>query len=296
MVAVPVPYWRALQPAPPPGWMRTISFFKKDNQFLRCGNRWVSINLCKFARRDQTVYRARMKDFQKGIVQAAIVAVGIIVLGFCIQSGLDSIANKDHQVNVKGLAEKEVKADKVTWPIVSKELGNDLPELYSLIGSKQAKIKAFLKRNGISDKEILVNAPQVTDLNAQDYTSSQSNLYRYNVTSVITVTSRQVDRVRSIIARQGELLKEGVAIVDGGYNNPVVYEYTAFKKLKPLMMKEAIENAEQTAGQFAENSHSKINKIVNADQGQFSIEDRDSNTPYIKKVRVVTSVTYSLKD
>ena len=39
-----------------------------------------------------------------------------------------------------------------------------------------------------------------------------------------------------------------------------------------------------------------LDKIMNADQGQFSIEDRDSNTPYIKKVRVVTTVTYSLKD
>lgn len=237
-----------------------------------------------------------MKDNQKTIIAAALIAIGIIILGCCIQKGLDSIANKDHQVNVKGLAEKEVKADKVTWPIVSKQLGNDLPELYADIATKQAKIKAFLKRNGISDKEILINAPLVTDLNAQDYASSQSNLYRYNVTSIITVTSRQVDRVRSIIARQGEMLKEGVAIVDGGYNNPVVYEYTAFKKLKPLMMKEAIENAEQTAAQFAENSQSKINKIINADQGQFSIEDRDATTPYIKKVRVVTSVTYSLKD
>ena len=237
-----------------------------------------------------------MKDNQKTIISAALVAIGIVILGFCIQGGLESIANKDHQVNVKGLAEKEVKADKVTWPIVSKELGNELPELYANIATKQSKIKAFLKRNGINDKEILVNAPQVTDLNAQDYASSQSNLYRYNVTSVITVTSNQVDRVRSIIARQGELLKEGVAIVDGGYNNPVVYEYTAFKKLKPVMMKEAIENAEQTAAQFAENSKSKINKIINADQGQFTIEDRDATTPYIKKVRVVTSVTYSLKD
>ena len=32
------------------------------------------------------------------------------------------------------------------------------------------------------------------------------------------------------------------------------------------------------------------------DRGQFSIEERDSNTPYIKKVRVVTTVTSSLKD
>ena len=61
-------------------------------------------------------------------------------------------------------------------------------------------------------------------------------------------------------------------------------------------MEEAIANAEQTAEQFAKNSKSKIDKIMNADQGQFSIENRDSNTPYIKKVRVVTTVTYSLKD
>lgn len=66
--------------------------------------------------------------------------------------------------------------------------------------------------------------------------------------------------------------------------------------MKPKMMTEAIENAEQTAQQFAQNSHSKLNKIVSADQGQFSIDDRDANTPYIKRVRVVTTVTYSLKD
>ena len=53
---------------------------------------------------------------------------------------------------------------------------------------------------------------------------------------------------------------------------------------------------EKTAQQFAENSHSTLNKIVSADQGQFSIDNRDENTPYIKKVRVVTTVTYSLKD
>ena len=61
-------------------------------------------------------------------------------------------------------------------------------------------------------------------------------------------------------------------------------------------MQEAIENAEKTAQQFAANSHSKLSKIINADQGQFSIDDRDSNTPWIKKIRVVTTVTYSLKD
>ena len=78
--------------------------------------------------------------------------------------------------------------------------------------------------------------------------------------------------------------------------NPVKYEFVSFKAMKPAMMQEAIENAELTATQFAKNSNSRLDKIMNADQGQFSIENRDSNTPYIKKVRVVTTVTYSLKD
>ena len=229
------------------------------------------------------------------IISATIIAIGIIVLGLCLKGGIDNFANKDRKVSVKGLSEREVPADKVTWPILSKELGNDLPQLYSEIGVTQSKIKKFLISNGIKEGEININAPVVIDLNADQYSNNQKG-YRYNITSIITVTSNNVKLVRSIIARQGELLKEGIAIVDGGYENPIKYEYVSFKDMKPKMMQEAIENAQKTAEQIATNSNSQLNKIVSADQGQFSIDDRDSNTPYIKKVRVVTTVTYSLKD
>ena len=229
------------------------------------------------------------------IYEAAIMAIAIVVLGLCIKWGIDDFANKDRKVTVKGLAEKEVEADKVTWPILSKEMGNNLPELYNLIAVKQAKIKKFLVDAGIKETEISVNASKVIDMNADQY-SNNTRPYRYIITSIITVTSANVKLVRSIIARQGELLKQGIAIVGGDYENPTVYEYVSFTSMKPKMMEEAISNAEKTAQQFAENSHSKLNKIVSADQGQFSIEDRDQNTPWIKKVRVVTTVTHSLKD
>ena len=229
------------------------------------------------------------------LLSAAILAVGIIVMGLCLKAGMDNFTEKDRKVTVKGLAEKEVKADKVTWPIVSKELGNDLPELYDRIAGKQLTIKRFLITNGISENEISVNAPKVIDLSADQYNENRRE-YRYNVTLVITVTSNHVDRVRGIIARQGELLKQGVAIVSDDYNNQVAYSLVSFKAMKPSMMTEAIENAEQTASQFAKNSKSTLNKIISADQGQFSIDDRDANTPWIKRVRVVTTVTYSLKD
>ncbi len=229
------------------------------------------------------------------LLQATILAVSIAFLGLCIKWGIDDFANKDRNVTVKGLAEKEVEADKVTWPIPTKELGNDLPELYQRINTTTAKVKAFLKQHGIKDDEINVNAPVVIDLNADQY-SNNNRGFRYNITSTITVTSQNVKLVRSIMAKQGELLKQGVAVLDGGYENRITYEYVGFKKMKPQMMQEAIKNAEATAQEFATNSNSKLNKITKADQGQFSIDDRDANTPYIKKVRVVTTITYSLKD
>jgi hypothetical protein len=229
------------------------------------------------------------------IIAAAITALGIVILGFSLKAGIDNFTNKDRRVTVKGLAEREVDADKVIWPIQTKEIGNDLPALYKKINATNDAVKKFLKANGIKDSEMNVNAPTVIDLSAERY-NTQPVPQRYNITSTIIVTSQNVKLVRAIMAKQGELLQQGIAIVDGGYDNPIKYEFVAFKEMKPKMMTEAIENAEKTAQQFAENSHSQLNKIVSADQGQFSIENRDENTPYIKKVRVVTTVTYSLKD
>ncbi len=62
------------------------------------------------------------------------------------------------------------------------------------------------------------------------------------------------------------------------------------------MIEEATKNAREVAQKFAADSGSRLGKIKSANQGVFSIENRDSNTPYIKKIRVVTSVTYYLKN
>ena len=231
---------------------------------------------------------------EKSIIAAALIALSVFCLGWFIKAGIDDFASKDRKVSVKGLAEQEVQADKVTWPIVSKEVGNDLPGLYDRIASTQGKIKAFLIKGGVKEDEISIGAPQVADLTAREYDTG-NRAYRYIVTSVVTVTSKNVEQVRKLIAKQGDLLREGVAIAGDSYDNQVQYEFVAFREMKPKMM-EAIENAEVTAKQFAENSHSKLDKIVSADQGQFSIENRDEYTPWIKKVRVVTTITYSLKN
>ncbi len=229
------------------------------------------------------------------VLSAAFLAVSIVVLGFTLKAGIDNFTNRSRVVTVRGLCEKEVKANKVTWPIVTKSLGNDLPSLYSQIEGTNAKILSFLKANGITDSEISVNAPNVYDQAADRY-GNQQVLYRYSLTNVVVVTSEQVEKVQQLIKRQTELLKQGVAIVAGDYSYQTNYEYTELNSIKPEMIAEATANAREAADKFANDSKSKLGKIQTASQGQFSINDRDQYTPNIKTVRVVTSITYQLQD
>lgn len=227
-------------------------------------------------------------------VEALIIAVGLWVLGANIEDGINSFVNKDRVVSVKGLAEMEVPADKVVWPLVYKDIGNDPAVLYANMEKKNAAIVSFLEENGIGKEEISIAPPEVIDMQAERY-GNRDAVYRYNATSVITVTSKNVDKVRKLMSGQAELLKQGIAITGGDYRYNVSYEFTGLNEVKPQMIEEATKNARAAAEKFARDSDSKLGKIRNASQGQFSISDRDAYTPYIKSVRVVTTVNYYLK-
>ena len=234
-----------------------------------------------------------MKDSK--LLSACVIAAALVVLGLSLRSGIVAFKNLDRVVSVKGLAEREVQADKFTWPLVYKELGNDPPDMYNIMEQQNKRVVAFLKSAGITDSEISVNPPVIADRQADNYGNEIMN-YRYKATSVITVTSSNVDKVRQLMSRQADLMKQGIAIVSEEYgSNSVEYEFTKLNEIKPEMVEEATKNARATAEKFAADSGSGIGDIRTASQGQFSIDDRDSNTPYIKKVRVVSTIEYNLK-
>ena len=229
------------------------------------------------------------------VLAGLLVALGLVALGITLGRSFVEIKDRDRIVTVKGLAEREVAADRVIWPLVFKEIGNDMTTIYNSVNRKTDIVCAFLKENGITDGEISVAAPQILDLRAERY-SNNDTPYRYNVTAVVTVTSSQVDKVRELIKRQADLLKLGVAIVDGDYRYNTQYEFTGLNDIKPEMIEEATRAARSAADKFAKDSDSRLGKIRRANQGQFVISNRDENTPYIKQVRVVTTIVYYLKD
>lgn len=234
-------------------------------------------------------------DKLKSLLPSLLLALGIVVLGLCVKSGLGSFSQNARVVTVKGLAEKEVKADKVIWPIVYKELGNDLNALYNTINKKNKVVLDLLASKGITADEITTSV-DVTDMDADAYTADRSP-YRYRVSSIITVNTKKVDTVLALLKEQTSLIQKGVAVTFSNYSYPSIqFEYTGLNEIKPEMIKEATKNARKAAEQFAIDSESELGKIKTANQGQFSISDRDQNTPYIKNVRVVTTIQYMLED
>ena len=195
------------------------------------------------------------------VLPAFLIAAGIFFLGVFIKAGFDNFTNRDRVITVRGLAEKEVMANKVTWPIVCKEVGNDLPAIYDKITSTNNALVKFLTSNGITQEEISINAPDIVDLQAERY-GSRDFQYRYNVTSVVVVTSKNVAKVNELIKRQTELLKEGIAITAGDYNYQTLYEYTDLNKIKPGMIAEATHNAREAADILCEAIHAECVQVI----------------------------------
>ena len=229
------------------------------------------------------------------IKEAFILGVAVLGLGAFLYCAMMHTKDRDRVVSVKGLSEREVKADYVIWPIVFKEVGNDLVALYESVQNKTATLEKFLLDNGVAAEEISKASPDITDTESEIY-ASEKRSQRDVATVVMTVASKDVEKLREIMGKQGELLKQGIAFSEGDYRYRKIYTFNGLNDIKPEMIDEANKNARAAAQKFAADSESKLGKIKTATQGQFSIEDRDENTPFIKKVRVVTSVQYFLED
>lgn len=229
-------------------------------------------------------------------ILGAFLCAGLIGLGYLGSSGFLEGKALERTVTVKGLSEREVPTDIAIWPIRFSEADNDLVSLYARIERDNTLVTDFLLEHGFTAEEISVSAPAITDRQAQSYGDGGGVLFRYVATSAITVYTTKTDQVRATQTRLVDLGKQGVVISGDDYQARTQFLFTGLNDIKPDMIEEATRNAREVAGKFAADSASLLGRIKTASQGQFSIDDRDSNTPYIKKVRVVSTVEYYLTD
>jgi uncharacterized protein len=238
-----------------------------------------------------------------------VLALGIALGGWFVGMGVQSIRTADRFVNVKGVAEREVKADLALWPIQLAVTDNDLAAAQSRLSQNVGRVVAFLRSNGIDSTEIELQTLRVTDVMANPFRGEQRVGSRFILQQTVSVRSGDTDRIQATSQKVGELVNAGVVLSSGpewGPGGPS-YIFRKLNDLKPAMIAEATSQARKAAEQFAKDSRSNLGGIHRANQGVFVILPRDAagsdqgpgiaeQSQMYKIVRVVTSVEYLLRN
>jgi hypothetical protein len=232
----------------------------------------------------------------RSILAALLVGLGLLGAGWFAAQGMARLKTADRYVTVKGSAEQVVDADLVVWPLPHSVGGNDLADVQSKLDANTQVIRAFFAQAGFKPAEIVVSPPRLEDRWAwASGDNKPPERYRYSTTVILRTSD--VARALTALRGSGQLVARGVMLgsADGGMGGPD-FEYTKLNAIKPALIAEATANARQSAEQFAKDSGARIGGIRTANQGVVDISDRDQGSPQVKKVRVVTTVEYFLKD
>lgn len=232
--------------------------------------------------------------------------IGLATAGYFVGKGAARFKSDMRTVSVKGLVEKEVKADQSIWTLSLRSASNDLKEAHAKITADREATITFLKKKGFKDEEIERQPTRTIDKAAREYGQQQvSERIRYVVTTSVVVKTSNVDQVRTALGSTEELLKSGVVLDgerEGNTANPR-YIISSFNTIRPQLLAEATKNARATAQQFASDSGATVGRIRSANQGMIQIFGTDGNdesgaysptSTIMKKIRVVSTFEFDL--
>jgi hypothetical protein len=248
----------------------------------------------------------RPLSIASALLLGLLIGAGVAIGGYFVGQGFYR-ARAERYVTVKGLVERDVKADLALWTISYTAAGPDLNSANDKLEQDQTVVLAFAQSHGFLTDEIAVQPTTVTDAFANP--SYQNNrpdpAQRFIVKGGIQIRSAKVDQVRKASQDTGDLVKRGVALGEN-YPQAPQYFFTRLNDIRPPMLAEAARSARAVAEQFAADSHSQLGAIRRANQGVFEITSRnaaggdqagnDDQGSIDKKVRLVTTVDYYLLD
>ena len=235
-------------------------------------------------------------------VSATVLAVGIAAGGYLAGLGVLRARTNDRTVLVRGLSEREARADLAIWPLRLIVADDDLSRANATLEKNVAQTRAFLASQGLngSDSEVSLQEFSVQDNRANGYQAGS----RYVIRQTLVVRSTKIELVQTASQRVPELVKDGVVLSSGqeyGGGGPT-FVFTGLNELKPAMIAEATARAREGTEQFARDSHSALSGIRRATQGLFEILPRDQaqgiseESQVTKRIRVVTTVEYGLQN
>src|SRR5262249_45370606 len=105
-----------------------------------------------------------LQGASRSALGSVAIAIGLALAGWFIGSGVTSMRTADRFVTVKGVAEREVRADLALWPIQLGATDDDLARAQTRINQNVAKVESYLRANGIDSSEVELQGLKVTDV------------------------------------------------------------------------------------------------------------------------------------
>lgn len=239
---------------------------------------------------------------KSNFMAASILAFGIALSGYFAGNALVKSRLGFRTITVKGLAERAVKADLGFWPIRFVASASTLEEARTKLKAHELAVKNYLTAQGFAANEFQVQNVQVQDKLVESYGNQINEGARYVLTEDMLVRSSDVEKISKAAKGISELLSQGLIFSSDSYNSGPTFMFTKLNDLKPELLTEATKRAKEAALKFATESGSKVGKIQNANQGiievnpAIEIPNESGDKQIDKNVRVVTTITYFIKD
>ncbi|KQY96652.1 SIMPL domain-containing protein [Brevundimonas sp. Root1423] len=229
------------------------------------------------------------------LVFGGLIAAGLVGSGALIGQGVVNARVGDRSVSVRGLAERNVKADLAVLPLRFTASGDVLSDVQARVDGDLAIVRSFLTAQGYPANAVSLGRLEVADTQSREY-ANQNGGPRFILAQTVIVRTTDVDRVQATTRALNDLVRQGVVLQD--FTGPT-YVFTKLNAVRPAMIAEATAAARTGAERFAQDSGAPLGPIRQATQGSFEILARDeigdeSQSPD-KKVRVVTTISYRLR-
>ena len=249
-------------------------------------------------------------SFPAAVILGLLIGAGGALGGFFVGQGFYQGRRAERYVSVKGLAERDVKADLAVWTLSFTATGADISAVSTASEHDRDLVAAFIAKSGFSDREIVPLTTRVDDQFALATLAGPPNVEasrRYVITAGFEIRTTKIDAVREASQMTGDLIRQGVVLdgrqTEGGAANPV-YLFTRLGDIRPAMLAQATKSARALAQQFATDSNSHLGAIRRASEGVFQVMSRDGEVPnpteerasIEKKLRLVTTVDYYLME
>ena len=238
----------------------------------------------------------KLEKFQITIL-AVVLAAGLIMATQIVTARI----SKD-VISVTGSSYKTVTSDsgRLEFRIMTRQ--STKAAAYNTISKQVPEVKNFIKSKGFADDEIEVKSPNgYYTYKTLPNGNSTNEIAYYNISQPMFVTSKDVQKIKTLSVELPSLIKDGIDI--DAYNPEYFYSKLADDKVQ--MLEEATKDAKQRADAMLKATHNRTGKIQSVRMGVFQITPVDStnvsdmgisDTSTIdKKITSVANVTFQIK-